>query len=388
VNAEWSSLLGITQGVDKAMSRGLYTDPVTGSHHLFIRDTGRIYMEYWQVGPKGDVVWRSRFPGPSSWKYNYGKILGSGSQLFSLISVQDTDTDQYILLFTESSDYGHTWAPFVHLPQDDEDQCDREGSALLRIKETGRIYAFYLHSCPDQSGSLRFVTRPPGGKIFTSEVTIRTIIPDRVDTPSVSAEYSVVSGRPRLHLFWTERPGRPVLLCTDSDDYGLYWSPMRRVIEGESPFGYFSLSTAVSESNALLVAYNDNSLEMHVSYSKDHGDSFSLAKGGKLELMSGIIYTHTHAVAVCGTNEQPMMFWLSSQDLDKMIYSVWDIRTMNWEPRQAPGIANIRFYETSLSCVTNPDNIVVNAFVTVHDFQDQYHTYFTYDTVEITHARR
>ncbi len=385
----WTQPINIGNGEPFVAPKSLYADPVSGILHLLVKHNHDDIMDYWQLSPEGKRLQKFVFSDPAMTDFEYGSIIGSEQNLYCTLVGGPDFASARVIAFAESSDYGKTWTKLVFLSGSNDD-CDRTGAALLRVKETGRLYVFYHRLCGKDNETVAYVTRSPDSHVFAGEKTILSVGTSFPYMPNIAATYTYSNKRATLHLFFGEGPQlNESLWYTSSVDNGLRWSAATRPGKVGAPFGIFPIAAVAGSQlpEFVAAAYRDSTeFQYRICYSGDQGKTFSVLNVQRVGRMHSFPATRSHSAMMCGTPKTPLLFWLSeNQDENTMLYGYWNLRTMTGGWQSHPFHEDANAMDVLLSCVTNEkDNeVVVSAFVFGKSGTRDRYPYFSQDKVKL-----
>ncbi len=237
-----------------------------------------------------------------------------GTRLFSAMQVLRNVDSKIVgneIALQESADQGKTWSSPVYIKRKDTKEIElRYYPRFLLVKETGRLYMFYILAKLVNKQTKTYIaciTREKNSASFSNERVLLDLEgPDiSVIIPQMNAEYSYdVNKNFLLHLMWTGRDNK--IYYAKSKDDGLTWSSSRALAQ-IPPYkgpGLHSL-ILLTTSGQLFLAYKSTQGMGYLLGSEDHGESWQSVGNftdGKVALLD-------ISSAKCGGR-----LWLGSSD--------------------------------------------------------------------------
>ncbi len=218
-----------------------------------------------------------------------GDIKGSGDGAH-LFSVQQAFRPTYTnflgleVVFQESVDQGNTWtAPAYIQRKNMTDRVTRYYPRVLYVKETGRLYIFYIAikiGTEPHTGTafISSATRAPGSKVLSDERMLFEIKNADLATmiPQMNVAYTYVSGKLLLHLVWTGENDK--IFHAYSGNAGITWS--QPAVLGQT-ITYPGVATRMISFNSepslgqLLVTFHAPNNVGYITESRDSGATWS-----------------------------------------------------------------------------------------------------------------
>ncbi len=214
-----------------------------------------------------------------------GDLVGNveGTRLFSAMQVFRNVGPSIVgneIVLQESSDQGKTWSLPVYIQRKDmKDRAVRYYPKFLLVKETGRLYMFYIVIKVDSGLTKAYIaciTREKNSASFSSERPVFDL--EGLDLssmiPQMNAEYSYDGNKNLLlHLAWTGHGDK--IYYAKSKDSGLTWSSPRPLAQ-TLPYKGVDLRrlNLMVTSGRLLLTYHSTEDVGYLLDSGDHGDTW------------------------------------------------------------------------------------------------------------------
>jgi len=235
--SKWEETIKLYDTVPEAMLVSHYTDPKTNITFALIHREVEFVptVGVQKIFPNktiGDFI-PIMIMNTNYYRSN-DKITGTddGKHLFIVTTAWELSEEgmRAEVYFSESNDNGISWSKPVKIQRENMDDIyERETQSLVYVKETGRIYIFYLyHKIRESLTFIGIVTRPAGSTIFSTEKLYFTNIDYLIY--AVKCAYTLENSRTRLHLIMhVSKDGENLIQYSSSDD-GFSWTEPKKIL--------------------------------------------------------------------------------------------------------------------------------------------------------------
>jgi len=339
ISGKWNKPIELFQNNDSVTSViGLYIEPTTQVHHVVFHNWGIDRVIYKKLNLQGTVLESHNFSHPEMSYANMGSLVSSnnGKKLHLLLNgLKKNDKNKFGLWYSESTDEGHSWSNVVNVI-DMNDNLSRQGSSMVVIQETGRVFVFFTvveEVAPlDNRGIIKVVSKPPDSSIFSKEVVIYEVPQGLEVRNALTAQYTVKNSKPLLHLLWAQGFSQPdAMYYSSSQDYGISWTTPRKISDNDKIYPYNMIESASNKDfgSMFVGLYTEYSYyKKRVAISNDHGNSFTLLDASSGDHQMFDQWSHNMGIGLCGPPNQPTIYMLIDRNQSPMEYSSLDVKTM------------------------------------------------------------
>ncbi len=261
------------------------------------------------------------------------------------------------LFVIESKNGGESWSAPTPVPRTNmSDSYARFDPAVLHIKETGRVFVFYVMVRGYKNITIGYVSRPKDSLTFSQEKTIFS--PRNITGYNVYAAYTWNGHTPIIHLMWYETG--PYLFYARSTDFGFTWSEPRKLgpaYERSERFPKAILLANATMSNSLYaIYYKDAMSDTMIMESADHGLTWS--KPVSIPFNN----VRIPSIKLCETSGRKYILAVGTQSSGNLKFGYYNLTSGNYHNLQAPFKGYSGLYEPQLTChpiVSGIDVLVV-----------------------------
>lgn len=256
--------------------RNVVTDP----KDIYIDEDNNINLIYYhgntditfaKLNTSLDVMYEYNFT-MYPWFYNifHCQMKGLGPHRIATFDVNFKNYTRDVY-YSESFDSGNTWTSLVQIPRDDTRQRIHRGrSNIVYIKETGRIYIFYLITKEYEMAMLGMVTRPSNSKVFREEEQFQK--GSYYFALSAVYTHNATNRETVLHLFVGSLNKTNELVMTQSKDSGIRWTPFKRID------GFKENQNMIAAAMNCSIGFVYGTQSIWLKYSNDCGETWSIRK--------------------------------------------------------------------------------------------------------------
>jgi len=345
----------------------LYYDPTDKISHVVITDIEHIIYYHIALSNSGEILYKNEFTGTSKYSTCKGLIAGPKDGKHIYLALWSEEGTKNVILFSESSDNGKTWAQLQKIPGDGSKRLQD----MIYVTETQRLFVFFSVWGDSE---LRVITRPPNSLVFSREIIVSTNCACEVFI--ARSAYNYKNGKLMLHLFYKTDSYK--LVYTRSLDNGLHWSESR-VISSEKIYVVSNAVADIEVTNKVFVSYiiSGASHPVYMLYTDDFGDTFN--EPIAVTSVDVLEKSYCHGMRICGTQSQPMMATIFTTDQRISEFSLWNLTTMERIPQSSP-FSEIEIVNENIDIITNQttSEIELSAISMRDDYKEKHATCLQY----------
>jgi hypothetical protein len=308
-------------------------NPDFGFKHLFANNT---FGKFKSIDNKGIPLWHGT-PYSVDGKHIFLMYHTFRDRSLKERTCEEADKGGCLEIdFTESKDGGLTWsAPVLMQRSNMNDAASRFAASVVFVKETGRLYLFYVKQMNGQD-QIAFVTRPPGSITFSPEkIVLQTYYRQYVP----GATYTMKANKPIIHLVYPVDEGKIMYAYSEN---AIEWK--NPIVIANKVINCLPLISNSDVSNGtLFFGYVDNEEIPYLLTSEDHGVKWSAPfKASNKPAFEGDL-------DLCGTPQNQKLFFVAADRALENVFSIYDPLTKKITFEKPP-FGNMKMGYPSVSC--------------------------------------